>query len=116
MFESGIHWIVERIISLSPAMGATNSPNVSVEFGAKIEICVITGYLRIRNLRWDSFNEGTTLQTSVEFYRKSYGHHPARTGRHNLSDERKPQILQGMRYPQQWTASWEKADRFVDIP
>ena len=40
----------------------------------------------------------------------------ARTGRHDFSDERKPQILQGARYPHQRTTSWEKASRSVGIP
>ena len=81
MFESGTHRIDERIVSLSQSWvrpiirGKQNAP---VEFGAKVEMSVVNGYLRIEDLRWDAFNESTTLQTSVESYRKSYGHYPAR--------------------------------------
>ena len=35
-------------------------------------------FSRIEDLRWDAFNESTTLQQSVESYRKAYGHYPAR--------------------------------------
>ncbi len=49
-----------------------------VEFGAKVEMSVVDGFLRIEELRWDAFNESTTLQQSAEAYRKSYGHYPAR--------------------------------------
>ena len=81
MFETGTHRIDERIVSLSQSWvrpivrGKQNAP---VEFGAKVEMSVVNGYLRIEDLRWDAFNESTTLQTSVESYRKSYGHYPAR--------------------------------------
>ena len=81
MFENGTHRIDERIVSLSQpwvrpiVRGKQNAP---VEFGAKVEMSVINGYLRIEDLRWDAFNESTTLQTSVESYRRAYGHYPAR--------------------------------------
>ena len=39
---------------------------------------VVNGYLRIEDLRWDAFSEDTTLQTSVESYRRCFGHYPAR--------------------------------------
>lgn len=63
MFEKGTHQIDERIVSLSQpwvrpiVRGKQNAP---VEFGAKVEMRVVDGYLRIENLRWDAFNEGTT--------------------------------------------------------
>lgn len=81
MFEKGTHRIDERIVSLSQpwvrpiVRGKQNAP---VEFGAKVEMSVVNGYLRIEDLRWDAFNEGTTLQTSVESYRRCFGHYPAR--------------------------------------
>lgn len=39
---------------------------------------MVDGFLRIEELRWDAYNESTTLRQSVEAYRKSYGHYPAR--------------------------------------
>ena len=38
----------------------------------------INGFLRIEHLSWNAFNECTTLQDSVESYRKAYGHYPKR--------------------------------------
>ena len=52
--------------------------NAEVEFGAKIELSDVDGFLRIEDFRWDAFNESTTLKDSVEAYRKAYGHYPAR--------------------------------------
>ena len=81
MFEKGTHRIDERIASLSQpwvrpiVRGKQTAP---VEFGAKVEMRVVNGYLRIENLRWDAFSEGTPLQTSVESYRRCFGHYPAR--------------------------------------
>lgn len=49
-----------------------------VEFGVKVEMSVVSSYLRIENLRWDAFQRSTTLQASVESYQRSYGHYPAR--------------------------------------
>lgn len=52
--------------------------NANVEFGAKVEMSVVDGFLRVEDMRWDAFNEGTTLITSAEAYRKAYGHYPQR--------------------------------------
>ena len=81
MYQSGTHRIADRIVSLSqhwirPIV--RGKQNAEVEFGAKVEMSVVDGFLRIEDLRWDAFNEGTTLQASVEAFRKAYGHYPAR--------------------------------------
>lgn len=52
--------------------------NADVEFGAKVEMSVVDGYLRVEDMRWDAYSESTTLQESVEAYRRAYGHYPAR--------------------------------------
>ena len=81
MFETKNNRIDERIVSLSQSWvrpivrGKQNAP---VEFGAKVEMSDIDGFLRIEQLKWNAFNEGTTLQDSVEAYRKAYGHYPKR--------------------------------------
>ena len=49
-----------------------------VEFGSKVEMSVVNGYLRVEKLQWEAFNEGGTLIDSVESYRRAYGHYPAR--------------------------------------
>ena len=81
MYESGSTRIDDRIVSLSQpwvrpiVRGKQNAP---VEFGAKVAMSDIDGFLRIERLSWDAFNECHTLQDSVEAYRKAYGHYPER--------------------------------------
>ena len=81
MYETRTNRIEDRIVSLSQpwvrpiVRGKQNAP---VEFGAKVGMSDINGFLRIEHLSWDAFNEGTTLQDSVEGYRKAYGHYPDR--------------------------------------
>ena len=81
MYESGSTRIDDRIVSLSQpwvrpiVRGKQNAP---VEFGAKVGMSDIDGFLRIEVLSWDAFNECLTLQDSVEAYRRAYGHYPER--------------------------------------
>ena len=81
MYDSGSTRIDDRIVSLSQpwvrpiVRGKQNAP---VEFGAKVGMSDIGGFLRIEILSWDAFNECHTLQDSVEAYRKAYGHYPER--------------------------------------
>ena len=81
MYRNGTHKVPDRIVSLSQSWVrpiVRGKATADVEFGAKVEMSVVDGFLRIEDLRWDAFNEGTTLQKSVESYRKAYGHYPAR--------------------------------------
>ena len=81
MYRNGSHRVSERIVSLSQPWVrpiVRGKQNAEVEFGAKVEMSVVDGYLRIEDLRWDAFNESTTLIDSVEAYRRAYGHYPAR--------------------------------------
>ena len=81
MYRTGTHKVPDRIVSLSQSWVrpiVRGKQTADVEFGAKVEMSVVDGFLRIEDLRWDAFNESTTLKQSVEGYRKSYGHYPAR--------------------------------------
>ena len=81
MYESGSTRVDDRIVSLGQpwvrpiVRGKQNAP---VEFGAKVGMSDINGFLRIEHLSWGAFNECHTLQDSVEAYRKAYGHYPER--------------------------------------
>ena len=81
MYRTGTHKVPDRIVSLSQRWVrpiVRGKQTADVEFGAKVEMSVVDGFLRIEALRWDAFNESTTLQQSVEAYRKAYGHYPVR--------------------------------------
>ena len=81
MYRTGTHKVPDRIVSLSQSWVrpiVRGKQTADVEFGAKVEMSVVNGFLRIEDLRWDAFNESTTLRQSVEAYRKAYGHYPAR--------------------------------------
>ena len=80
-YRTGTHKVPDRIVSLHQSWVrpiVRGKQTADVEFGAKAEMSVVNGFLRIEDLRWDAFNESTTLQQSVESYRKAYGHYPAR--------------------------------------
>lgn len=79
MFQNHTHSVENRIVSISqPHVRpiVRGKAGTAVEFGAKIAISLVDGYTRIERLSWDSFNEGTTLQDTVERYRQIYGHYP----------------------------------------
>ena len=81
MYRTRTHKVEDRIVSLHQSWVrpiVRGKQTADVEFGAKVEMSVVDGFLRIEDLRWDAYNESTTLQQSVEDYRKAYGHYPAR--------------------------------------
>jgi len=81
MYDKRTHSVADRIVSLKQphvrpiVRGKATAP---VEFGAKIEVSLVGGYARIEKLSWDAFNEGGTLQDSVERFKADMGHYPAR--------------------------------------
>ena len=81
MFDTNTKRTDDRIVSLSQPWVRPikrGKQNAETEFGAKVEMSDVNGFLRIEHLSWDAFNESTTLQASVENFRKSYGHYPKR--------------------------------------
>ena len=81
MFQNYTHRVDDRIVSLSQPWVrpiVRDKQNADVEFGAKVEMSVVDGFLRVEDMRWDAFNEGTALQASAESYRATYGHYPKR--------------------------------------
>ena len=81
MFRKGTRRVENRIVSIHQpwvrpiVRGKTAAPT---EFGAKVELSMSNGYARIEEIRWDAYNEGTTLKASVERYRKDTGKYPER--------------------------------------
>ena len=81
MYEQGTKRVDDRIVSLHQpwvrpiVRGKAKAP---VEFGAKIAVSLVDGYLSMERLSWDAFHEGTTFQASVERYREHTGVYPKR--------------------------------------
>ena len=47
-----------------------------VEFGAKLSVSVVNGFVFCENLDWDAYNEGNTLIASLERYKEKNGFYP----------------------------------------
>lgn len=81
MYRTKTHKVENRIVSISQPWVrpiVRGKQTADVEFGAKVEMSVVDGFLRIEDLRWDAYNECTTFQESVEAYKRSYGRYPQR--------------------------------------
>lgn len=81
MYEAKSHQTADRIVSIHqpwvrPIVRGKATANV--EFGAKVSVSVVEGYTRIERLSWDAYNESTTLQDTVEEYKKQTGFYPQR--------------------------------------
>jgi hypothetical protein len=79
MYDAKSHSTADRIVSISqphvrPIVRGKAKANV--EFGAKLAISVVKGYAFREQLSWDSYNEGVTLQASVEAYHSRFGFYP----------------------------------------
>lgn len=81
MFENRCHTVENRIVSiaqpwLSPIVrGKTKAPT---EFGAKLDISIADGFIRLEHQSFDAYNEAETLQEVVERYHERTGHYPER--------------------------------------
>lgn len=47
-----------------------------VEFGSKLQVCLVDGFTFIDKLSWEAFNEGQCLKDSVEQYKRRFGYYP----------------------------------------
>jgi len=80
MFLSRTHSVEDRIVSIHQphvrpiVRGKTNA---QVEFGSKIQVSIMEGYVFLDEFSWDAFNEGTVLLSSVEKYKERFGYYPA---------------------------------------
>lgn len=48
-----------------------------VEFGSKLQVAIVKGFMFIDHLSWDAFNESQYLTHTVEKYRERFGFYPA---------------------------------------
>lgn len=81
MYETKTHQVSDRIVSIHQPWVrpiVRGKATADVEFGAKVSVSVVDGYTRIERLSWDAYNESTTLQDTVEEYKKQTGYYPQR--------------------------------------
>ena len=48
----------------------------NTEFGAKIDVSEVNGFVQIEKLSWDAFNEGNDVKIAVENFFETYGCYP----------------------------------------
>ena len=80
MHQEKKHSIPDRIVSLDMPFVrpiVRGKKEASVEFGAKLAVGIVDGFTFMEKLGFDAFNEGITLQDSVERYKKRHGYYPA---------------------------------------
>jgi IS5 family transposase len=81
MFDNRTHSVENRIVSLSQpyirpiVRGKAKSP---VEFGAKLDISVADGFVRLEKQSFDAYNEATVLKEVIERYKARTGNYPER--------------------------------------
>jgi len=79
MFENKKYRIEDRIVSISqPHVRpiVRGKAAAAVEFGAKLSVSVINGFVLTEKLEWDAYNENGTLIDSLKRYKATYGFYP----------------------------------------
>ncbi len=79
MYEVRSHSVAGRIVNISqPHVRpiVRGKAKASVEFGAKVAISLVNGFAFEEKCEWDNYNEGLTLQDSIEAYRRRFGFYP----------------------------------------
>jgi len=81
MYDNHTHTVVNRIVSLSqPYLRpiVRGKAKASVEFGAKLDISVANGFVRLEKQSFDAYNEATILKEVIERYKLRTGSYPSR--------------------------------------
>ena len=79
MFENRTHRVENRIVSLSQPWVrpiVRGKAKTKCEFGAKLDISVSDGFVRLEHTSFDPYNESENLQAIIERYRVREGHYP----------------------------------------
>lgn len=79
MYSNKTHSCQDRIVSISqpyvrPIVRGKNGKKV--EFGTKIGLAHIDGFVKAETLSWDAYNESADLIPHAESYKKLKGHYP----------------------------------------
>ena len=79
MYSEKTHSVQNRIVSLSQPhvrpipRGKVGKPT---EFGAKIGISNVEGYVFLDCFSWESYHEGSDLMDQAKQYKDRYGYYP----------------------------------------
>lgn len=79
MYTLKKHQIDARIVSITqPHIRpiVRGKAKAATEFGAKIAISMVDGYMYVDELSWDPFNESVNLKQAVEDYKNRFGYYP----------------------------------------
>jgi hypothetical protein len=80
MYQQRQHRIEDRIVSIAqPHVRpiVRGKAGRTVEFGAKIAINCVDGYVFLDHQSWDNFNESTDLPEQIERFKQRFGQYPA---------------------------------------
>lgn len=80
MYQHRQRRIDDRLVSIAQphvrpiVRGKAGTP---VEFGTKIAISCVDGYVFLDHLDWNNFNESSDLPEQIERFKRRFGHYPA---------------------------------------
>jgi hypothetical protein len=80
MHKNHLRSIEHRIVSIhQPHVRpiVRGKRNARVEFGAKIQVSLMNGFVFLDDLGWEAFNEGNRLMASLEKFKKRFGYYPS---------------------------------------
>jgi len=81
MYSSQTHKVENRIVSLGQPWVrpiVRGKAKAKCEFGAKIDVSVSNGFVRLEHSSFDAYNESGNLIDIIERYRQREGHYPER--------------------------------------
>ena len=79
MYDQRVHQCDDRIVSISqPHVRpiVRGKQGKSVEFGAKLGLSLMDGFMTKDNLSWDAYNESKDLVNQAEAYKALFGYYP----------------------------------------
>jgi IS5 family transposase len=79
MYKSKTNRIKDRIVSISQPHVCPivrGKAKAATEFGAKIAVSMVDGYMYLDRLDWDSFNESVELKQAIESCKERFGYYP----------------------------------------
>jgi hypothetical protein len=79
MYQNKVHSCSDRIVNIyqpqvRPMVRGKDKANV--EFGSKINISEVEGFVRLDHIGWDNYDEGGDVELQVERFRELYGCYP----------------------------------------